>query len=628
MESSLNIVELIENNPITKLSQRYNGKMLTKIREGFTDFEQQLFVSSFYCYLNCDPKNDFVIDLDNIWKWLGFSQKSRARELLEKNSDIDKDYKLLLAFESKQTNHVKGGHNIKKYMLTIKTFKSLCLKAGTKKAREIHEYYLKMEEIIHQVVQEESDELKLQLEQKDNIIMQIKETAEQEKLQISQKNKKVIEQITIDQFPPNTECVYFGTIDNTTNGEKLLKFGQTNDLKSRIYNHRGKFENFILVTAFKVQNKVEIENLIKSHPKIKKQLRCITLNNKVLKEIIQYDDISFTIDNLIKYVKEIIQSKQYSIDNYNALLKQNSELENEVAALKTKNEELNAIITTRDITILELNEIIKKQKHMINIAQEETKSVYILEPEDDLTHRFKQFINEMCIVIPEAQETSVSLEGRYRIWSRTKPTKEVFHAFKQYMDTKFRQQRIYRNGQLAHGYIGIVLKPQEYKRIDNSVVETFLFEACRFSPTGKIMNSVCLDEYKKWRTATGFENDNKTDYMKELKQYLNESSYVLKSTIWLDGTSNEGYYGLSLRTKDERVVRIIATTGKRIEKRNVKTNVVLNTWNTIASAAIAEDFSTAKMSRSVKNRVVFSTDDGQQYIYDMVRTDKQQPQVS
>ena len=65
----------------------------------------------------------------------------------------------------------RGGHNKEIIMLNIKTFKSLCLKAGTKKADEIHDYYLKMEEIIHKVVQEESDELKLQLEQKDNIIM-------------------------------------------------------------------------------------------------------------------------------------------------------------------------------------------------------------------------------------------------------------------------------------------------------------------------------------------------------------------------------------------------------------------------------------------------------------------------
>ena len=88
----LDIVKLIEDNPITKLSSDYNIKLLSKIKENFTDFEQQLFLSSFYCYLNCDPINDFVIDLDNVWKWLGFSQKIRAKELLKKNFCIDKDY--------------------------------------------------------------------------------------------------------------------------------------------------------------------------------------------------------------------------------------------------------------------------------------------------------------------------------------------------------------------------------------------------------------------------------------------------------------------------------------------------------------------------------------------------------
>lgn len=36
----LNIVDLIENNPITKLSNDYNIKLLTKIKEQFTEFEQ------------------------------------------------------------------------------------------------------------------------------------------------------------------------------------------------------------------------------------------------------------------------------------------------------------------------------------------------------------------------------------------------------------------------------------------------------------------------------------------------------------------------------------------------------------------------------------------------------------
>ena len=56
----LNIVELIENNPITKLSNDYNIKLLKKIKDIFTEFEQQLFLASFYCYLNYHPINDFI----------------------------------------------------------------------------------------------------------------------------------------------------------------------------------------------------------------------------------------------------------------------------------------------------------------------------------------------------------------------------------------------------------------------------------------------------------------------------------------------------------------------------------------------------------------------------------------
>ena len=99
---SLNIVELIENNPITKLSTDYNVKLLTKIKSNFTEFEQHLFLTSFYCYLNYHPTNDFVIDLDDVWKWLDFSQKQRAKELLEKNFVIEKDYKCLLAHDSEK----------------------------------------------------------------------------------------------------------------------------------------------------------------------------------------------------------------------------------------------------------------------------------------------------------------------------------------------------------------------------------------------------------------------------------------------------------------------------------------------------------------------------------------------
>ena len=66
--TDINIVELIETNPIINLSQNYNIKLLEKIQQEFSNFEQRLFISSFYCYLNFNSDN-FIIDLDNIWNW-------------------------------------------------------------------------------------------------------------------------------------------------------------------------------------------------------------------------------------------------------------------------------------------------------------------------------------------------------------------------------------------------------------------------------------------------------------------------------------------------------------------------------------------------------------------------------
>ena len=148
MDNSFNIVTLIETNPISRLSNEYNNKFLTKIKDKFNELEQQMFVSSFYCYLNYHPTNDYVIDLDNIWKWLGFSQKGMAKRTLEKYFTIEKDYKCSLCRPAKQKEDGRGGHNKETILLNINTFKLFCIKTETKKAKEIHEYFVKLEGVL------------------------------------------------------------------------------------------------------------------------------------------------------------------------------------------------------------------------------------------------------------------------------------------------------------------------------------------------------------------------------------------------------------------------------------------------------------------------------------------------
>jgi hypothetical protein len=599
----LNIVELIEKNPISKLSNVYNNKLINKIKDNFTDFESQLFVSSFYCYLNYDKNIDFVVDLDDVWKWLGFQQKYHAKTVLEKHFRMDIDYKTALATSGavSEQEPVKqnGGHNKQTILLTIKCFKSLCLKAQTKKAGEIHEYYMKMEEVLHQIVEEETDELRLQLEQKENIILEKDITIKNSK----KEKQKAVEQAIIVQFPLNTECIYFGTIDNTNEeNEMLIKFGHTNDLTTRVQDHRKKYNNFVLVEAFRVQNKVEIENLIKTYPKIKRQIRTLELNGKNKTEIISYDATNFTIDKLTKHIKDIIHSKTYSIDNFNRLIKQNEELENDNRILTEKNKSQEIIITEKSIEITHLKELLEKNKTIIDTVNNENQSVYqnILLPEDEMNKKFNEFINSICIVRPDVEELSVNIEGQYRLWSQVKPTKEIFHALKNYLDIRFKPKRI--GG--IHGYIGVKLKPIEYKKSkENSNVETFIFQVCQFSSGIKVLNSVLLREYQKWKTNVGkelSEND-----MKEIKEYLNTSPYALKATVWTDEGNNEGYYGVSLKEYDHKP-KLNSSTGKKVYKREKETNQMLSTWESIAKAAESEGISAAKMSRCVKNKIVIN----------------------
>jgi hypothetical protein len=616
----LNIVELIEKNPISKLSNAYNNKLINKIKDNFNDFESQLFVSSFYCYLNYDKNIDFVVDLDDVWKWLGFQQKYHAKTVLEKHFRMDIDYKTALATsgavsEQEPTVKQNGGHNKQTILLTIKCFKSLCLKAQTKKAGEIHEYYMKMEEVLHQIVEEETDELRLQLEQKENIILEIKQSSEQEKdklLQNSKKEKqKAVEKAIIVQFPLNTECIYFGTIDNTNEAqEKLIKFGHTNDLATRILDHRKKYTNFILVEAFRVQNKVEIENLIKTYPKIKRQIRTLELNGKNKTEIIAYDATNFTIDKLTKHIKDIIHSKTYSIDNFNKLLQQNEDLLKENELLKSQLKTHNETIIKQTIELNDLNNKVKNQDTKLQVFELENKSVYQnpLLNDDEQTNKFNEFIETMCIVRHDVEESTVNMEGQYRIWNKTKPKKEVFHALKHYLDTRFKPSRlsIQDKNQVINGYLGVKLKPIEYrKKLVGDNVETFLFQVCRFSPNGKMLNSTLLKEYQRWKISLNkecLESD-----MIELKSYLNSCEYALKSTVWTDEGSNEGYYGISLKTNEHKH-KMPSSTGKKVEKVEEKTGLVIGTWETIAKAAEAELVSPAKMSRSIKTQTIFNND--------------------
>ena len=240
------------------------------------------------------------------------------------------DYRFLDYQEVKQKEGGRGGHNIIKIFMTIRTFKSLCLKTGTKKADEIHNYYLKLEEIVQDLCSEETDELRTQLSQK---------TIELEEKELKLKKEKLIlrEKTLLEQFPKNTQCIYYGMVDNkSVSNEKLIKFGNSNDLRTRVDTHKKTFSNFYLVNVFKVSNQIQIENAVKQHSILKKHRRNILIDNINYTELLSIEKITF--DELDEMIKVIIKENEYNIENYNKLLLKNEELENNLTKIIKENE--------------------------------------------------------------------------------------------------------------------------------------------------------------------------------------------------------------------------------------------------------------------------------------------------
>jgi predicted GIY-YIG superfamily endonuclease len=328
MESQkLDIVELIELNPITRLSKDYQGKFIEKVQQNFTESQQQLFITSFYTYLNYNSKTDFVIELENIWKWLGFERKEFCKRVLTKNFIKEIDYKIFAKKNEEKylpqvvvsKKETRGGYNREKILMNINTFKKLCLKSCTKKADEIHEYFIKLEELTLETITEESTELKLQLQnQKTSFI-------------------KEKQQILLDSYDKKS-IVYIIKIR-----KNMYKFGNTDNIKRRLCEHNREINSDIeLIYCLESKNNVKVENDLKEYLKTTKLRKEEKFNNKNQTELIETNDIKMIQNELEKFNKPI--------NEYVQILKK------EIIKLKNENEELKRHYNPEDLNTSEPEE--------------------------------------------------------------------------------------------------------------------------------------------------------------------------------------------------------------------------------------------------------------------------------
>jgi hypothetical protein len=227
-----------------------------------------------------------------------------------------------------------------------------------------------------------------------------------------------------------------------------------------------------------------------------------------------------------------------------------------------------------------------------------------------LRDQHDRFVEEMCVVDPNAFVTSAEIVGQYRIWSR-ETGDGTFSKAKAYFGTRFLATRLRAGGGGArpHGYKGVSLKPAaEYVLPATPTLrEVFLFEMCDRDATLKANRVELRKVYKQW-TLERSAIVATTAQLALLDTYLDRNFLLAKSTYKKEPgckqLGGKGYWGIGLKA-DLLVSRRPSPLARPVQQIDAETGqAVGEPWSSISGAAEAVDWSDTTMKRAIERGTV------------------------
>ena len=361
-------------NQITTINLLEDDNLIQKIRNKFNADDMQIFEFNINIYKTFkNNKNDFIIEFDEVCKYIGFSRIDHAKRLLIKEFIDKNDYIIILPLKGV---NVLGRHK-EKIMLNIKCFKKFCLVAATKQSKILYDYYITMEEIIMEYMEEqfnnqntilEENKKLLQLKDKEfnnqnNII--IKNQKKLKDIEIENKQNKQIERqkVLLNQYGTAGPLIYIIRVKTYTDKSYIIKIGESRiGVLARFNEHKTKYDEVLLLDCFIVNQSRDFELFLHNHDKIKynrvsnlenhenekelfligKDLSYDILLNIISANIKNYDDInieklrlecdklrllnSITENNNINFINELINSNITLLERIDKLEKSNQEI--------------------------------------------------------------------------------------------------------------------------------------------------------------------------------------------------------------------------------------------------------------------------------------------------------------
>lgn len=219
------------------------------------------FIDDFFSLYNIETSDtDFVINLDNIAKWLN-SLKKVLKTTLKDSYQENIDYTV-------RTLPPKGkGRPMEEIMLTPSCFKRLSMMSRTEKAEEVRNYFIQIETHLDKY--------------KNHIINSL--------------NKKIYKYET--ELKPQPTIPTGGVIyvlKTTEDIEGVYKIGRTQDFKTRLKTHQSSHPDKLdVVFVYETENVEKVESCLKDALKDKayrKRKEFYEIDGQILKYLIEHCD--------------------------------------------------------------------------------------------------------------------------------------------------------------------------------------------------------------------------------------------------------------------------------------------------------------------------------------------------
>ena len=285
---TINFKELI-NNSLT-LSPDAKSEMIDFINSELNEQQQQIYVRNLYMCMNFNPTTDFPVNLDHVYKDMGFANKGNAMKTIKSNFTKDEDYKILLVPTEKQ---VHGGHNHETVMLNIDTYKTLCMLVKTPQGKEIRKYYVKLENIYNGIIKKEIENTQKLLENKTNQMQLLELNLEEKNHKINLMTRKV------NKYKKGESVyIFHSTVEEDDKVVDLYKLGRTKNANVRDQIHKTASYKGILLKVHCVDSVLLERNLHFLLNKYRKSNRR------------EWFTCSFDImKNAIDYAKHVLESE-------------------------------------------------------------------------------------------------------------------------------------------------------------------------------------------------------------------------------------------------------------------------------------------------------------------------------